>query len=155
MRGRETARQAIPLDSVSLSAMTKHFDFIVDLLCSIKKNSKCPEGRQHSCVIVSEFKLVVSTGYNGAAYGERECDCDGLPKAHCLAQCLAVHAEVNALAHAARVGVPIRGAAAWVTKGPCWRCRSMLKQAGVFAVAWMEGNFEEGLLPNHAEILNG
>ena len=42
-----------------------------------------------------------------------------------------IHAEADAIAHAARAGIAVRGAACYVTKPPCVRCTLQLAAAGV------------------------
>jgi deoxycytidylate deaminase len=46
------------------------------------------------------------------------------------------HAEVNAIANAARMGVSTQGAVAYVTATPCYGCVKALKAAGVCAIIY-------------------
>jgi dCMP deaminase len=41
------------------------------------------------------------------------------------------HAEENAIMHAARIGVSLKGCVAYVTWPPCTRCARSLIQAGI------------------------
>jgi dCMP deaminase len=78
--------------------------------------------------------MVISTGYNGSPRGYQHCDDDhDLRDGHCTR---AVHAEANAVAQAARAGHRTEGAIAYVTHAPCWRCASLLRNAGVVAVVF-------------------
>ena len=46
------------------------------------------------------------------------------------------HAEENAIMHAARIGVSLKGCRAYVTWPPCTRCTRSLIQAGVEEVVY-------------------
>jgi len=80
-------------------------------------------------------RYVISTGYNGPPAGTPHCDCDGKPKEYCLANCRAIHAEINAIANAAAIGIATgpnwRGVVAYVTKEPCRFCWGALTNAGI------------------------
>jgi len=84
------------------------------------------------CVIVGPDREIVSTGYNGFPRGvsdsrSRYDDRDTKLNLIC-------HAEENAVAHAARIGVSLRGTTAYITWPPCPRCARSLVQAGVSRV---------------------
>lgn len=83
------------------------------------------------CVVVGPDGEIRSTGYNGIPRGVRD-DPERLERP---AKYLWVsHAEENAVAHAARVGVSLKGCRAYVTHHPCARCARTLIQAGVSTV---------------------
>lgn len=86
---------------------------------------------QVGCVVVSPDNAILATGYNGLPRGV-----DDLPeRMERPAKYLwTSHAEENAVAHAARLGATLRGAAAYVTHHPCSRCARMLIQAGIARV---------------------
>jgi dCMP deaminase len=84
------------------------------------------------CVIVGPDREIVSTGYNGFPRGVSDDSSrydDRNTKLH-----LICHAEENAVAHAARIGVSLRNTTAYVTWPPCPRCARSLVQAGVTKV---------------------
>lgn len=102
--------------------------------------------RRVGCVMV-RGKRVLATGYNGAPAGAPHCldvGCarDGVPSGERLDLCRAVHAEANALAHAARFGISLEGATAYVTIRPCAGCMRLLIQAGVERVVW-DGSYPD------------
>ena len=73
---------------------------------------------------------VVATGYNGSAKGMPHCDdvgCD-VVEGHCIRT---IHAEMNALAQAAKRGVRIDQATVYTTASPCWNCFRVLVNAGI------------------------
>ena len=54
---------------------------------------------------------------------------------HCTAT---IHAEQNAIIHAARNGVSINGAYLYVTASPCWSCFKSIANAGVTRIVYGE-----------------
>ena len=103
--------------------------------------------RRVGCVMV-RGRRVLATGYNGAPSGAPHCldiGCarSGLPSGERLDLCRAVHAEANALAQAARFGISLEGATAYVTIRPCAGCMRLLIQAGVERVVFGDGYPDE------------
>ncbi len=88
------------------------------------------------CVVVGSDREIRSTGFNGFPRGiedssERLDDRNQKYPLIC-------HAEENAIMHAARVGVSLKGCVAYVTWPPCTRCARSLIQAGVVEVVFPE-----------------
>lgn len=86
--------------------------------------------RQHVGAVIVVDKQVVATGYNGSVRGLPHCDDVGhdMVSGHCVRT---IHAEMNALAQAARHGVKVGGATIYTTASPCWDCFRVLVNAGV------------------------
>lgn len=79
----------------------------------------------------------MSTGYNGSVAGLPHCvdvGCDVVNN-HCEA---VVHAEANAVAQAARNGVSLNGATAYITLSPCWPCFKLLVNSGIHRFIYLE-----------------
>jgi dCMP deaminase len=98
--------------------------------------SKDPSTRV-GCVVVGPDREIRSTGFNGFPRGiadtaERLSNRD-------LKYPLICHAEENAIMHAARIGVSLRGCSAYVTWPPCTRCARSLVQAGISRVLYPAG----------------
>lgn len=83
--------------------------------------------------IVDHRGVVRTTGWNGfprgvdddpSRYADRE-----------IKLKLVVHAEANAIANAAAVGVPLEGCGLVVTKFPCHECAKLIIQSGIKKVA--------------------
>ncbi len=86
--------------------------------------------RQHVGAVIVVEKQVVATGYNGSVRGMPHCDDVGhdMEGGHCVRT---IHAEMNALAQAARRGVAVGGACIYTTASPCWACFRVLVNAGM------------------------
>ncbi|MCH2170131.1 dCMP deaminase family protein [Myxococcota bacterium] len=108
----------------------------LDLAQHIAGWSKDPS-TQVGCVVVGTDREIRSTGFNGFPRGiednqERLADREQKYPLIC-------HAEENAIMHAARVGVSLKGCTAYVTWPPCTRCARSLVQAGVTTVVYPKG----------------
>lgn len=122
-------------------------EYFSSLASFVASRSTCLS-RKVGAVAVKD-KRVLATGYNGAVSGSPHCGdvgClrEGAPSGTALHQCRAVHAEANAVAQAARFGVSLDGATAYVTCQPCSSCFKLLMQAGVERIVWAEG-YSDGL----------
>lgn len=104
--------------------------YFLELAEQVATRSKDPSTKV-GCVIATEDKVVVATGYNGIPR-------DVLDKPERMERpakyLWTSHAEENAVAMAARVGSRLRGGHAFVTHMPCCRCARMLIQAGISTV---------------------
>jgi dCMP deaminase len=102
--------------------------------------------------IIVKDDQIVSTGYNGAPRGTKDCFERGgclrrelnVPSGTQYEICRSVHAEQNAIINAARAGVALLGATLFmylvkrtpngdkfVTSAPCFICRKMMINAGI------------------------
>jgi dCMP deaminase len=85
--------------------------------------------RKNSAVIVNDDNIVISMGYNGFPIG-----CDD--KVACryeqpMKYLYTEHAERNAIYHAAKLGVSLKGCRMYVTMFPCSDCARALIQSGI------------------------
>ena len=92
---------------------------------------------QVGCVVVGSDREIRSTGFNGFPRGIEDDDNRLADRAKKYP--LICHAEENAIMHAARIGMPLKGCTAFVTWPPCCRCARSLIQAGVAEVVFPEG----------------
>ena len=111
-------------------------DYFLAVAKVVSQRSTCPRARV-GAVIVSIDNRILSTGYNGSPPGEPHCDdCDVgclIVDDHCQR---ALHAEVNAIAFAARAGIKLEGGTIymWSSRGdvmPCRECEKVRKAAGI------------------------
>ena len=107
------------------------------------KRSKCLS-RQIGCVIVRD-NIILSTGYNGPPKGYTHCGtyidnqcprkAKGYKSGEGLEECPATHAEANAIAQAASIGLRLGGAKLYInTVTPCKSCMGILINAGISEV---------------------
>lgn len=94
--------------------------------------------RRHVGAVIVRDRQIVSTGYNGAPKGVPHCDdvgclraSLGIPSGERHEICRGSHAEVNAIAQAAAVGVPTAGGDLYCTHEPCVFCTKAIINAGI------------------------
>ena len=88
------------------------------------------------CVVVGEDREIRSTGFNGFPRGIND-DASRLTDRD-KKYPLICHAEENAIMHAARIGISLKGSTAYVTWPPCSRCARSLIQAGIEEIVYPE-----------------
>ena len=108
------------------------------------------ENRQVGAVIVKDNRII-TTGYNGAPSGIKSCK----EKQECLRRvmqipsgtrhefCFAVHAEQNAIAQAAKLGISVDGATLYCTHQPCSMCTRIIINSGIERVVYEQGYPDE------------
>ncbi|WP_238445064.1 deoxycytidylate deaminase [Salsipaludibacter albus] len=102
--------------------------------------------RKHGAVIVQE-RRIVSTGYNGAPSGHPHCTEGACPRArsdtpqgHDYSQCIAIHAEANALLFS---GPAERAnATLYCTGAPCFGCAKLIANSGIGEVVASGGRYD-------------
>lgn len=132
-------------------------------LMSVAKvfESRASCSRNHVGCVIAKDGRILSTGYNGAPAGMPHCDHGyavsmsrkemtspiGLrmspvpllsegPGRGCR---IAIHAEANALAFAARHGLSVEGAELFTTLSPCYECAKLIIAAGLVRVVFDRG----------------
>ena len=118
--------------------------YFLNIAKEVASRASCPRASV-GAVIVRNHRIL-STGYNGAPAGQEQCDEVGclVVDNHCQR---AIHAETNAIAHAARYGIPVDGATLyyWDTQGRgansidelrsyCQKCGQIAEAAGIARV---------------------
>ena len=97
----------------------------------------CDRGRS-GCVIVRD-RRILCTGYVGSPVGLSHCDDighemhtitneDGTTSRHCVRTS---HAEMNAIANAAKLGVSLDGATMYCHMTPCYTCAKIIINTGI------------------------
>lgn len=117
-------------------------EYFMAITAEVAKRSTCTRA-QVGAVIVRE-RSILATGYNGSPAGMPHCfdvGClvyeshtpDGNIEENCFRT---IHAEINAIAQAARNGSSIAGADVYVTHTPCIHCLKVLVNTGVKRVVY-------------------
>ena len=102
--------------------------------------------RRHSVgAVIVKDKIVISTGYNGAARGARDClelgclrDEMGIKSGEKHEICRAIHAEQNAIIQASSKGISLNNSKMYCTHTPCNICAKMIANAGIKEVIVFE-----------------
>ncbi|MCR5183952.1 MAG: dCMP deaminase [Opitutales bacterium] len=118
-------------------------EYFMAMALLVALRSAC--GRLHvGCVLVSSGKYpnrVIAAGYNGFLPGAPHCSQvrDGHEQA-------TVHAEQNAISDAAKRGVSVQGAIAYITHFPCINCAKILAAAGISEVRYFHDYHNDDLV---------
>ncbi|MFH1183032.1 MAG: deaminase [Candidatus Moraniibacteriota bacterium] len=102
--------------------------------------------RPTGCIIVKN-KQVISSGYNGSMPGVPHCSDEGkcyrrgidVRGAEKYDFCRSIHAEANAIALAAKEGLGVDGAVAYMTLFPCYMCIKTLVRSGIKEIIYEKG----------------
>ena len=107
----------------------KHDALYMKVAQTFASQSHC-DRLQVGAVIVRDGNIV-SFGWNGTPTGfPNDCEQGGETSP------TVVHAEANAIAKAARSTVSTKGATAYLTHSPCWRCALSMVQSGIVRVVY-------------------
>jgi dCMP deaminase len=101
--------------------------------------------------VIVRGKTILSTGYNGSLRGSAHCDEVGheMENGHCVRT---VHAEANAIIHAARHGIRVEDAEIFITASPCYNCFKLIVNAGIIKIYYGEF-YRDERITKHAEEL--
>jgi len=124
-------------------------EYFMQIARTVATRSTC-DRKSVGAVLVRD-RVILSTGYNGSISGTPHCDEAGhmMENGHCVRT---IHAEMNAIAQAARNGVNISGATLYVTCSPCWECFKVLANAGIKRICYGEFYRNEYVLEAAAQI---
>jgi len=94
--------------------------------------------RHHVGAVAVRDKHILSTGYNGAASGLKDClelgclrDELNIPSGERHEKCRGIHAEQNVIVQAGLHGVSLEGSTIYCTHTPCILCAKMLVNAKI------------------------
>ena len=92
------------------------------------------------CILVTPENIQIGA-YNGQPSGWDNC-CEDVhetePFEYLVTKNTVIHAELNAILHAARQGVSVKGATLYTTLSCCTACSAMIAQAGVKRVVFKQ-----------------
>ena len=110
--------------------------YFLKIAAVVGERSTCR--RHHMGAMAVRDKHILSTGYNGAPAGLKDClelgclrDELGIPSGERAEICRAIHAEQNVIIQAALHGVSIEGCTIYCTHTPCVLCDKMLVNARI------------------------
>ncbi|OGO37375.1 MAG: cytidine deaminase [Chloroflexi bacterium RBG_16_57_8] len=110
--------------------------YFLKIAAVVGERSTCR--RHHMGAMAVRDKHILSTGYNGAPAGLKDClelgclrDELGIPSGERAEICRAIHAEQNVIIQAALHGVSIEGCTIYCTHTPCVLCAKMLVNARI------------------------
>lgn len=130
-------------------------DYFLEFVKTASLRATCDRGKS-GCVIVKDNRILV-TGYVGAPSGFPDCSevghlietvihADGTKSQHCHRT---IHAEMNALLQAAKIGVSLDEATLYCTMTPCMKCALSIVQTGIRRVVCLQkyhqGEISEGI----------
>ncbi|MFH0777768.1 MAG: dCMP deaminase family protein [Candidatus Eisenbacteria bacterium] len=111
-------------------------EYFMKIAYLVAERSTCT--RHHVGAVVVMSKRLLTTGYNGAPSGVRDClelgclrDERGITSGEKHEICRAIHAEQNAVIQAGLHGISINGATLYCTHTPCILCAKILVNARI------------------------
>jgi dCMP deaminase len=102
---------------------------LLDVCKLVAKRSTC--NRLQVGAILAIDGRIISSGYNGNPSGLPHCNCT--PESPCTST---IHAEANAIVHAAKYGIPTNGATLYCTDSTCLECAKLIINAGIIKVIY-------------------
>ena len=113
--------------------------------------SSCFQENRQVGAVIARNKRILTTGYNGASSGVKNCKERGvclrrelgIPSGTRQEICYATHAEQNAIIQAARMGLSVEGATLYCTHQPCVICAKMIINSGIVRIVYSEGYPDE------------
>ena len=106
-------------------------EYFMKIATLVAERSTCR--RHHVGAVIVRDKRILTTGYNGAASGVKDClelgclrDEKNIKSGERHEICRAIHAEQNTIIQAGLHGVTIEGSTIYCTHPPCILCAKML-----------------------------
>lgn len=111
-------------------------EYFMKLAWLVAERSTCE--RHHVGAVIARDKRILTTGYNGAAAGTKDClelsclrNAMNIPSGQRHEICRAIHAEQNAIIQGGFHGINIKGATLYCTHSPCILCAKMIANSGI------------------------
>ena len=111
-------------------------EYFLKIASVVAERSTCR--RHHVGAVAVRDKHILSTGYNGAAAGLKDClelgclrDEVNIPSGTRHEICRGIHAEQNVIIQASLHGVSLEGGTIYCTHTPCILCAKMLVNAKI------------------------
>jgi dCMP deaminase len=143
-----------PIKELDVSRRPSWDEYFMEVAHVVRKRSTCL--RRHVGAVLVKDKRILATGYNGAPSGLLHCLETGcmrqklkIPSGQRHEICRGAHAEQNAIAQAALLGVSTKDSEIYITAHPCSVCAKILINAGLKRIVY-DGNYPD---PMAVEIL--
>ncbi|MGM0439326.1 MAG: deoxycytidylate deaminase [Patescibacteria group bacterium] len=111
-------------------------EYFLKIAAVVAERSTCR--RHHVGAVAVRDKRILTTGYNGAPSGAKDClelgclrDEKDIPSGTRHEICRAIHAEQNAIIQGSLHGVSLEGSTIYCTHTPCVLCAKMLVNAKI------------------------
>lgn len=111
-------------------------EYFLKMAYLVAERSTCL--RHHVGAVIVRDRHILTTGYNGAASGVKDClklgclrDEKGIPSGERHEICRAIHAEQNAIIQAGLHGIDISNSTIYATHSPCILCAKMIVNAKI------------------------
>ncbi|MBW2963710.1 cytidine/deoxycytidylate deaminase family protein [Candidatus Woesearchaeota archaeon] len=125
-------------------------EYFMGIVHAVSQRATCDRGK--TGVVIVKNKQILTTGYVGSPIGLPHCDEEGhqikkiihedsSESQHCLRT---NHAEINALAQAAKNGIAIDGATLYCKLAPCHTCAKAMINAGIKRVVAEKRYHQDG-----------
>jgi dCMP deaminase len=116
-------------------------EYFLGIAEAVSRRSDC-ERDKVGAVVVGEDHRIRATGYNGSPAGMEGCSVcprrtSDVAPGSCYSNCVAIHAELNALLYCDRSDLP--GSTLYITRRACYGCMKAIYAAGVSKVVWPDG----------------
>ena len=124
-------------------------NYYLDIAETVLERATCLR-RVYGAIIVKNDEII-STGYNGAPRGRRNCVDMGfctreamqVPRGQRYELCRSVHAEANAVLNYRGSLKDLEGSTVYVTLFPCHDCAKILAQVGVGEVVYLDNKYAD------------
>ena len=111
-------------------------EYVLKIASVVAERSTCR--RHHMGAVAVRDKHILTTGYNGAPAGQKDClelgcirDEMNIASGEKQETCRAIHAEQNVIIQAALHGISLEGSTIYCTHTPCVLCAKMLVNARI------------------------
>jgi dCMP deaminase len=144
----------------------KHLKFYLSQVQELAELSTCSRNKFGALIIDEKHNCILMNGYNGTARGSRYGLCGGC---YCIRDKEQIksgtqvsigcnHAESNAIANCARLGIPTFKKSIIVSGEPCINCAKLIVQAGLDKVYYINAGYSsaagiEYLKQNNIELI--
>ena len=127
-------------------SVDKYADFYMDVAFRAAENSVCTRAKVGAVIVKDDNILAI--GWNGTPSGFHTNQCEIYQEdGSQTTSPWTVHAEQNAIAKCARLGIPCDEATIYVTIPPCARCAALIRQAGIDTVVYRDEYKSSGNIP--------